>query len=64
MVNNIEFKLILYQILPDFLRNSDKWDLFLHQKLPKLLRLLRNFLRNFIEFDPVPAPIHPGTILD
>jgi hypothetical protein len=64
MVNNIEFKLILYQILPDFLRNPDKWDLFLHQKLPKFLRILRNFLRDFIKFVPVPAPMHPGTILD
>ena len=32
----------------------------LHQSLPDLLR---NLLRNFIEPDPAPAPVHTGAIL-
>ena len=35
----------------------------LHQSLPDLLRNLRNLLRNLVEPDPAPAPVHTGAIL-
>ena len=38
-------------------------DLALHQNCPDLLRNLRNLLRNLVELDPAPAPVHTGAIL-
>ena len=37
-------------------------DLSLHQ-IPDLDGNLRNILRNLVEPDPVPAPVHTGAIL-
>ena len=39
-------------------------DLTLHQSFPDLLRTLRNLLRNIVEPDAAPAPVHTGAILD
>ena len=63
--NPVEPDLALHQSLPDLLwvRNPVEPDLALHQSLPDLLWNLRNLLRNFVEPDPAPAPVHTGAIL-
>ena len=45
------------------LRNPVEGDPALHQSLPDLLWNLRNLLRNLVEPDPAPAPVHTGAIL-
>ena len=51
-------------LLRNLLLNPVERDLqALHQSLPDLLRNLRNRLRNLVEPDPAPAPVHTGAIL-
>ena len=63
----VEPDLALHQSLPDLhrnlIRNPVEPDLALHRTLPDLLRNLRNLLRNLVEPDPAPAPVHTGAIL-
>ena len=65
--NPVEPDLALHQSLQDLLRNllrnPVERDLALHQSLPDLLRNLRNLLRNLVEPDPAPAPVHTRAIL-
>ena len=64
LLNPVEPDLALHQSLPDLLRNLVEPDLALHQSFPDLLRnLLRKLLRNPVEPDPAPAPVHTGAIL-
>ena len=64
---NLTPDLALHQSFPDLLRNllrnPVEPDLALHQSLPDVLRNLQNLLRNLVEPDPVPAPVHTGAIL-
>ena len=45
------------------LRNPVERDLALHRSLPDLPWNLRNLLRNFVERDPAPAPMHTWAFL-
>ena len=50
-------------LLRNLLRNPVEPDLALHQSLLDLLRNLRNRLRNLVEPDPAPVPVHTGASL-
>ena len=61
--NPIELNLASWNLLRNLLRNPVELDLALHRSLPDLLRNLRNPLRNLVEPDPAPAPVHTGASL-
>ena len=64
--NPVEPDLDLHQSLPDLYRNFFRNPVELHpalQSLPNVLGNLRDLLRNLVEPDPAPAPVHTGAIL-
>ena len=65
--NPVEPDLAVHQSLPDLLqnllRNPVELDLALHRSLNQIRRNLQNLLRNLVERDPAPAPVHAGAIV-